>query len=434
MSSSSTLGSLKEEINAQKTIISNISTQDYYSEEGKTKAGHIRLLSKNEEEYELILESQRVDAVMREHDELHPPTTEDCPICLDTIRMTHPGCVATLFCCGNFVCMKCFRENGERDDELVNCPLCRAPIPSDMKTQRKRIQKHAKAGKVRAQIALGSSYATGTIGFPVNKREAFRLLKLAEEHGTEDPFMYMDALFQLGSFYMNGIEGILQPCSSTAMRYMIDASNRGHMHAQYALGQMYVDLDGKENMETATLYFTLAFRGGYHNASHMLGEFFRLGLGGLNKSLYRAKHYYLEAANNKISCSYHNLSQVLLGLCASQYGGICDIQPERDSPRRGSSVYMALDTKVIGVSGHSCIPNVLFWLRKSVAENPDFRADSAKMIAILENAGKQVCAHCRKTAECFQEPLKACVRCRAAWYCGREVSAWPYYLRVTNLL
>ncbi|KAL7551957.1 hypothetical protein ACHAWF_018405 [Thalassiosira exigua] len=422
MSSSTILDSLKEEIDAEKRIISTITAHDYYSEEGRRKAEHIKILGKKEEEYDLILESQRVKAVLREHDELHPPATEDCPICLETIRIVNMGSTSLFSCCGKSICNSCYKDNRDREDDgLQSCPLCRAPMPTDEHVPRKSVEKHAKAGRVWAQILLGASYANGIHGYPVDKSEAFRLLKIVADKQGNTCTMSSDAFYELSYLYRDGIEDILRPCPAMEMKYLENAANLGHISGQYNLGLKYMAMGGSDNMTKAALYFTLGSSQGHIESSRMLGDFYTLGLGGLNKSVYRAKHYLSEAAEKGYDYAYHNLSCVLLELCASQYGEMVNVPMGPDYPKPGSSATLTLDLAAVWITGHSCIPRALFWLRKSVLENAMFRSQSAELIASLEKSGKEACSNCRKKTVCFPQPLKACVRCKAVWYCGREV-------------
>ena len=49
-------------------------------------AKHQQILGNKEEEYELILETQRKASVVREHEELHPLITEECPMYLEEMK------------------------------------------------------------------------------------------------------------------------------------------------------------------------------------------------------------------------------------------------------------------------------------------------------------------------------------------------------------
>eukprot|EP00985_Skeletonema_marinoi_P033328 scaffold41036_cov95-Skeletonema_marinoi.AAC.2 len=88
-----------------------------------------------------------------------------------------------------------------------------------------------------------------------------------------------------------------------------------------------------------------------------------------------------------------NLSLSLFHLCFERYEGIMEIP------------------------GHSPIPKTLHWARRALKVDPtnDF---VIKFILMVENEAKSHCTNCRKGAE--GSPLKRCVRCLGAWYCGKE--------------
>ncbi|KAL7527880.1 hypothetical protein ACHAWF_002348, partial [Thalassiosira exigua] len=432
---------LKEEIDAEKRKISAITTQDYYSEEGRRKADLIKILAKKEEEHDLLLESLRVKAIACRHDRLFPPTTEDCPICLETVRIVHPTSVIHYPCCGKCICPGCSKRLHQKYDGKI-CPLCRAPLPNNEKSYLKRTKKHAKAGQLWAQMLLGCNLAVGDSHYPINKREAFRLLWPIAEEQKDSCIFYSDVLLKLWLLYREGIDGLLQPCLVTGTKYLLDAANRGHISAQFIFGQYNYLMGGDECMARAAYYWTLASSNGFpegsqrlqevqHSALGMLGKFHHLGLGGVGTSLYCAKEYLLKAAENGDHDSYYNLACALMGLCCYQYGGV-GAGTDSNVPISGfsatlsyggeSSATLTFDPEVVGITGHSCIPRVLFWLRKSVSENTECNggSESVKMIRFFEKQGKQACANCKKKAECFPQPLEACVRCKAVWYCGKE--------------
>ena len=68
------------------------------SSETKSKANLIKELSDNEDQLELLRESERVVAVIRVQDELHTPLdSDDCPICLETIKHVNSHTVLVYF-------------------------------------------------------------------------------------------------------------------------------------------------------------------------------------------------------------------------------------------------------------------------------------------------------------------------------------------------
>ena len=60
------------------------------------------LAALEDEEKDLLLrEKIRIESVVREHEELHPPYTEDCPICLESIPICSTKAMWQCFECGN---------------------------------------------------------------------------------------------------------------------------------------------------------------------------------------------------------------------------------------------------------------------------------------------------------------------------------------------
>eukprot|EP00985_Skeletonema_marinoi_P033327 scaffold41036_cov95-Skeletonema_marinoi.AAC.1 len=164
---------LREKIAAQKTTIANIPSlrnilleTGLASPETKVRAQLIKELSDNEEQLELLLESKRVTAVVRLQDELHPPeNSEDCPICLETIKHVNCMTIRRFDCCGGFTCKQCSNErnakySAEGFDEMYRgkCPLCRGKMPrkGDYKELGTRALEHSNKGKAWAQAKLGT--------------------------------------------------------------------------------------------------------------------------------------------------------------------------------------------------------------------------------------------------------------------------------------
>ena len=104
----STLEKLKEEIDAKKRFIASLPPAVESKEDVMFPAS--AKPREKEEEYELILEKQRKDSVAREHEELHPPITETCPMCLDEISIANlPAWF--FFAHGKFHVQTCCRQS-----------------------------------------------------------------------------------------------------------------------------------------------------------------------------------------------------------------------------------------------------------------------------------------------------------------------------------
>lgn len=171
-----------------------------------------KVLGDKEEELQCILEKQRVDAVVSEHEKDHPQHIVTCPICLDDVKVTAPGSVTFFFCCVQGTCHECTKEVSGK---LANCPMCRAPMPTSGKEFVTLLKKAAKAGSAYAQMKLGWLYLDGTQkGIPINHKEAFKWLNLS---GDQE---YPGALAKLAEIYAHGLKSVVkkQPMKSFELR------------------------------------------------------------------------------------------------------------------------------------------------------------------------------------------------------------------------
>eukprot|EP00574_Skeletonema_japonicum_P000879 CAMPEP_0201740752 /NCGR_PEP_ID=MMETSP0593-20130828/46464_1 /ASSEMBLY_ACC=CAM_ASM_000672 /TAXON_ID=267983 /ORGANISM="Skeletonema japonicum, Strain CCMP2506" /LENGTH=512 /DNA_ID=CAMNT_0048235073 /DNA_START=193 /DNA_END=1731 /DNA_ORIENTATION=- len=163
---------LREKIASQKAAIeiaelpslkSIVDRTSLTSPETKSRAQQIKELSEGEEQLELLLESKRVEAVVKLQDELHPPENSgDCPICLETIKLVNIMTVKRFYCCGGLICKQCFEErkaNGEKEgfDTMFSnkCPLCRESFSVDCKEVGAMVLEHSNKGKAWAQFQIG---------------------------------------------------------------------------------------------------------------------------------------------------------------------------------------------------------------------------------------------------------------------------------------
>jgi hypothetical protein len=95
--------SRKAEIAAKKQFISSLPPPECI-EDFISIAAHQKILGQKDEEYELILEKERVDAIIGEQDELHP-SKDDCPICLEPLKISSES--LHFEGCGGKICMPC---------------------------------------------------------------------------------------------------------------------------------------------------------------------------------------------------------------------------------------------------------------------------------------------------------------------------------------
>lgn len=343
----------------------------------RPKAERLKQISDQIETRELLLESMRVTEVVSLHEELHPPTVDDCPICFDPVRDDLDGDMIRLLCCGWWICRKC--KDGAK---WSKCPLCREHKNEDMMCA---LRKLAEGGRAWAETDLGQHYETGN-----DLEEALKWYRLAAMQ------KYPLALFHLARLYYNGSDGAMETSDEKARALAKTASDLGNAGAHELFGLMCFRGDGGEQDKLeAVRCFTLAVATKVDpsaDSEFYLGSMFRGGGGGLEKSLVRAKHYLEKAARKGQVTSYCNLALTLRCLGEEQYLGNTSIP------------------------GHSCIPQVLFWMRKNAPK----KSNSAQLIADMESHGESFCSNCKTDASFFSEKLKRCAGCRAVWFCGKH--------------
>ena len=378
-----------KEIDSVRTTVSLIAPPQT-REELMNKAKQQHLLAKKVEEYELILEAERVAAVVQKHEELHPPQTEDCPICLDPINIVDDQ-VQQFACCGGVMCKNCAKANYE-NGHFSNCPLCRGAPARTEDVQNKMVKKLAKKGRAWAQYNLGVLLVEGKRGFTFDFKEGMKWLELAAEQH------FPDALYKLGEIHSTAYNCMTSQSDSKAFPYFKEAADLGCPISQSNVGNSYMLGKGVEKDEAkAAHYFTLAFSQNKCDlAAYHLGFFYCSSTGGLEMSHVRAKYYLEDAAKKGRGAAYHPLATTLLALSWEQY----------DQPN---------------IPGYSCTPQVVYWTRKAAGE-PDASAIIASQnLKEMERYETAQCSYCNKDARSHHpEKLKRCTRCMAEWYCGKD--------------
>ena len=394
---------LREKIAFQRSFMANFPTLTTIAQkwgisspETKSKAQLIKELSDNEEQLELLLESERIAAAVRLQDELHPPqNSEDCPICFETIKHVYSKTISRLYCCGGWVCDKCRNERNSTGmkkgvDEMFHgrCPLCRDTLinDSDQKRENSKILEHANNGRAWAQSLVGTWYMDGTYGFALDKEKGLRFKQQAADQ--RDP----GALAEIALAYNEG--DTLERNESKYLHYMKEAADLGHTEAQRIVGGNFESCDKKEHLH----YITLAASQGDPKACSLLGLHFLYADCGLTKSLILAKHYAeksLEETDPEALPTFaYNFSNALYHLSVERY------------------------ERALTIPGYSPIPAILFWLRRALVGAYLPVGTVAKFISMIETKEKSRCANCNIKAE--GSSLKRCIRCLGAWYCGKE--------------
>ena len=153
---------LKKEIEDEQKIIKSLPWWGFLGDDTSPpgddmlRAKHIQSLADKQLEYMLIIENERIDNIVRGHEELHPPETFECPICLESISMSDDldNAPVVYQCCGGANCRQC----GNMGAKFSKCPLCRAELPKGEKASMDDFVKCAESGQAWAQSRLGHAY------------------------------------------------------------------------------------------------------------------------------------------------------------------------------------------------------------------------------------------------------------------------------------
>ena len=156
------LAVLKKEIKEEQKIIDTLPWWGYLGNDtsppgdDKLRAEHIQSLMDKQLELMLIIENDRIADVVRGHEELHPPETFECPICLESISMSDDldNAPVVYQCCGGANCRQC----GNMGANFSKCPLCRAELPKGQKESMAEFVQSAESGSAWAQSRLGHAY------------------------------------------------------------------------------------------------------------------------------------------------------------------------------------------------------------------------------------------------------------------------------------
>ncbi|PIT68044.1 tetratricopeptide repeat protein [Bartonella tribocorum] len=136
----------------------------------------------------------------------------------------------------------------------------------------------AKRGHIGANWKLGSIYANGD-GVPKDDYKAYHffayIVEKGADLGSEDESYVSDALVKLAQYIKKGIpRSPVKPNLSYAARlYMQAAVNYGNSKAQYHLGKIFLQGEGRrKNRIQAARWFQLSAKKGNLSAQAMLGN------------------------------------------------------------------------------------------------------------------------------------------------------------------
>ena len=412
---SSQLQKVEEEIIAQNKVIKGILSarsddpnDDDREMKMKYQTAQLKL-SEKKQQYDLILEKQRVESVVREHAEMHSPYTLDCPICLETVSFTSYNSWVVFPCCGGGMCFGC-REIKEMQT-LKCCPLCRGNSSTDDNIRLSKLR--AEKGHPQFQVGAGQNYLYGKDGYPVDVEKGLKMINLAVEQRHPLGFYIM------GLIYRDGFGQFVPQSTTKALHFLKEAANLGYTDALGELGGLLVkrnieamnantvNADVDSDLQSSVLYTTLAY-----SQSHQFYKCsgsgindgvcaYNMGLAFLNRMvpnlsesqrLYRAKHYLEEAAMKGCDGAFGYLADTLFHI-------VCE---ERE---------LML----------SYGPRILFWGRKAT-EVDRSDPETTEFVERVERFLGKLCASCWKSPDSTDanDQFKRCARCKSTWYCSKD--------------
>ncbi len=407
----------EEEIIAQNRVVDSILSArsedpDEDDREFKMKYQAAQLkLSEKKQQYDLILEKQRVESVVREHAEVHSPYTKDCSICLETISIASFNSWVLFPCCGGGVCFECWEV--KECKTLSCCPLCRGNSTTDDNARLSKIR--AEKGHPQFQLVVGQNYLYGREGYPVDVMKGLELINLAVEQ------RHPMALYAMGLTYRDGLGQFVPQSTTKAIHFLKEAANLGYTDALGELGRLLMErsiealnantenADVDSDVQSSILYTTLAYSQSKRHQFYKCSDpnaidgvlAYNMGLKFLNRLVpnlsksqlrYRAKHYLEEAAMKGYEGAFGHLAHILL--------------------------YIANDDRELLLPYG---PHILFWGRKASKVNR-FDSEAIELIEIMEDFLGKMCACCWKDSTDANQ-FKRCARCKSAWYCSKDCQA-----------
>jgi hypothetical protein len=439
-----TTAKLQEEIKAQKQLIENLAKSPQSNEEGKgggvtpqknfcgkhymMLAEQLNILYAMYEKLYLAVERMRMDNLVRKHEELHPLNKEVCPLCLEDIPLTSLQSAIYLVCCGNFTCFQCFQAacaGGKL--RMKKCPCCRGELFINEKKRASLIEHQAHKGRKWAQATMGIYLLDGdAVHHEVDVKKALEWLNLAAEQRQPDAIC---TIAQLHAGVYGEVKEVEQ-CQIKARALMKEAADLGNLRAQRNYAMMCrLGQGGPVDKSEAAYYYTLVYsQKGLSfekdeispldisdespeevlHAGLYLGIYHYYGKGGFTKNRHVAKYYLEEHVK----------------------------ESEKQGSYIGSDAYMYLAACLMelhkhrffadfNIPGYSPVPRAMSLYRKSVKlgiNHPDEASQHSKgILEFLDTCLKSSCGNCGVDAKDIPEgKLKACERCRSAWYCGKE--------------
>lgn len=144
----------------------------------------------------------------------------------------------------------------------------------------------ASQGHTAAQWKIARMYADGD-GVETDSARAFHLFEqIASDHAEDNPrglysSVVANAFVSLGGYYLDGIEGVVEPDTKQAERLFFHAATYfGDAEAQFQLGRIYLDGTIVDRQpKRAARWFDLAASEGHGKAQLLLGQLLWTGDG-----------------------------------------------------------------------------------------------------------------------------------------------------------
>ena len=194
------------------------------------------------EEFELLSEAKRVETAVRGWEELHPPSVEECPICLEEASYEVSVCEH----CWKGMCNRCWHDMQVTGDGR-KCPTCRADHSSSDDEVMNALNEGVARGIATAQCIRGVNLIeSGTARS--HKEEGLRLVRLAADQN------HPASLYELGEYYYTGVDDILEQDYSKSFTVYEQAAKLGVPNAHVKLGQIYSRGEGVEKDHARGLY------------------------------------------------------------------------------------------------------------------------------------------------------------------------------------
>lgn len=190
------------------------------------------------------------------------------------------------------------------------------------------------------------------------------------------------------------------------------AAAKGHVVAHMELALVYYHGKGcNKNINLGYKLMTFAAHHGFIRARYFLGvSYLKGGSEGISINFEKAKYWLeqvvhspeLELVHQKIQEAYPLYASVLLHLLSKHLDGM------------------------VNISGHSPIPQVLYWFNKAKSVNARLGPVDIRVLQNIEDLGKMICHGCEMYIDDYRDvhgrnsEFKRCTRCKFSRYCGRQ--------------